>query len=416
MHRLALTSVAFLALGALGALAPAAAAEPPARFSGQLERELVPNPRFMMTIPLKPYEGGPLPQPAVPGESVSTGVATELFELQPMQVVWLEGAGRAPRLYADLDRDGRFAAAELFSPTPLPEAPSALGNSCASQFVVPAPMPGTFFRSFPLILCRPATWTKGEPPLLASYFAKAVGTVEVGGRRFPVSYSVDPVSGQVDLLNGRHELDGNGDGTLEQGFGATEWAQATGSAPVMRAGDLYVSTEAIDPAGGKIELRAHPATDFVRAELRPGLPMPDFELTDLAGGKRRLSDLRGKHVLLDFWNTTCAPCIAEFPHLKKAYETYRERGLEILGMVIIDPRDKVAPFVAKHALPWPQASWESIRDVAQARFGVLALPRVILLDPEGKILSTGEPGQLPLRGEGLVQTLEERLPARKAAR
>ena len=67
--------------------------------------------------------------------------------------------------------------------------------------------------------------------------------------------------------------------------------------------------------------------------LKIGDRAPDFVSTQLNGSPIRLSDYRGKVVLLDFWATWCAPCIAELPNVTRVYEKYQDRGLEVLGSV-----------------------------------------------------------------------------------
>jgi len=59
---------------------------------------------------------------------------------------------------------------------------------------------------------------------------------------------------------------------------------------------------------------------------------PDFALPDLDGTLRRLSDYRGKVVLLNFWSTWCTPCREEMPSMERAYERLRKKGFEILAL------------------------------------------------------------------------------------
>jgi thiol-disulfide isomerase/thioredoxin len=86
----------------------------------------------------------------------------------------------------------------------------------------------------------------------------------------------------------------------------------------------------VDPQARRIVLQAHTSDEYTRIELLKGSLMPDFAFTDFEERERRISDYRGKYLLIEFWGSWCPPCVAEFPHLKKAYEKYRERGLEIV--------------------------------------------------------------------------------------
>ena len=67
-----------------------------------------------------------------------------------------------------------------------------------------------------------------------------------------------------------------------------------------------------------------------------------------------MESLKGKYVLVNFWATWCAPCIAELPHLQEAYRKYHDAGFEILSVSLDETRTAVADFVRVRKLPWPQ--------------------------------------------------------------
>jgi thiol-disulfide isomerase/thioredoxin len=159
-------------------------------------------------------------------------------------------------------------------------------------------------------------------------------------------------------------------------------------------------------------VRSHPASDYQGFDLTPGKVVPDFAFVDLEDKPHKLSDWRGRHVLLDFWATWCAPCVAEFPQLKKAYAEYHPRGLEIVGVLYSDDDDRARKFLADPAqqLPWPQATAKSMEELTNKRFRIHSVPTSILIDPQGKVVSTGEPGQPELRGDKLAATLARLLP------
>ncbi|HEY2749123.1 MAG TPA: TlpA disulfide reductase family protein [Polyangia bacterium] len=87
-----------------------------------------------------------------------------------------------------------------------------------------------------------------------------------------------------------------------------------------------------------------------RAELKPGQPARDFEAATFAGPALKLSSLRGKVVLVDFWASWCEPCKKELPLLDKLAPKLRARGIEIVAVNIDDSRDKAADFVRSHGL------------------------------------------------------------------
>ena len=100
---------------------------------------------------------------------------------------------------------------------------------------------------------------------------------------------------------------------------------------------------------------AHPAPGSA-ASSTPGHDAPDFVLTDLQGNTVKLSDLRGKAVVLNFWATWCPPCKEEIPWLVDLQKRYGSQGLQIVGISMDDgdPKD-VVKFAAEtlHQLSHP---------------------------------------------------------------
>lgn len=92
---------------------------------------------------------------------------------------------------------------------------------------------------------------------------------------------------------------------------------------------------------------------------------PDFTLTDLDGRTVRLSDHRGKVVVINFWATWCVPCAAELPHLQRLYAKYRDQGLEILAISMDGPESvaAVGPQVRQYGLTFPVLLDEETRVV-----------------------------------------------------
>jgi peroxiredoxin len=86
-----------------------------------------------------------------------------------------------------------------------------------------------------------------------------------------------------------------------------------------------------------------------------GPKAPDFTLKTLDGGEITLSDLEGKVVLVDFWSTTCDPCLAEMPELVKLYEAKKDEGFEILAVTVDGPETaaKVPATVKKNNMTFP---------------------------------------------------------------
>jgi peroxiredoxin len=112
-------------------------------------------------------------------------------------------------------------------------------------------------------------------------------------------------------------------------------------------------------------------------------PVADFELKDLKGKLVRLSDYRGKVVLVNFWATWCAPCKQEIPHLNRLYKELKEQGFEVLAISTDSPQTlsqvgRLARRWAVHTLLDPEG-----RVVAQLNPRGVA-PYTLIVDPQGR--------------------------------
>ena len=76
-----------------------------------------------------------------------------------------------------------------------------------------------------------------------------------------------------------------------------------------------------------------------------GAAVPDYEIPTISGSTIKLSQLRGKVVVLDFWATNCGPCRAETPHLVQIAEEYKDKGVTVIGIALDEDPDLVAKFV-----------------------------------------------------------------------
>lgn len=132
----------------------------------------------------------------------------------------------------------------------------------------------------------------------------------------------------------------------------------------------------------------------------------DFTQNDQNGKPVKLSDFKGKYVLVDFWASWCGPCRSENPNVVAAYQKYKDKNFTVLG-VSLDRPDAKAQWlkaIADDKLTWTQVSdlkyWQN--EVA-VQYGIQSIPANFLIDPTGKIIAKG------LREEALHNTLEELL-------
>ncbi|HUF24223.1 MAG TPA: redoxin domain-containing protein [Vicinamibacterales bacterium] len=126
-----------------------------------------------------------------------------------------------------------------------------------------------------------------------------------------------------------------------------------------------------------------------------------IRLHTVDGRSLTLADLRGRVVLLDFWATWCAPCLAELPRLKKLHAEYDREDFEILG-ISLDTLDRRSfrSWVRRNDINWPQVQdGRGYNGDLARRFGVEELPVTILLDREGRIAARN------LRGDALESAI-----------
>jgi peroxiredoxin len=135
-----------------------------------------------------------------------------------------------------------------------------------------------------------------------------------------------------------------------------------------------------------------------------GAMAPDFTQMTPDNRPVKLSDFKGKYVLIDFWASWCGPCRAENPNVVKVYNQYKDRGFTILGISLDNEKAREAwlKAITKDQLTWTQVSdlkgWYN--EVA-ALYSVKAIPQNFLIDPSGKIIAKN------LRGGELEVKLKE---------
>ncbi|WP_295120491.1 TlpA disulfide reductase family protein [uncultured Chitinophaga sp.] len=129
---------------------------------------------------------------------------------------------------------------------------------------------------------------------------------------------------------------------------------------------------------------------------------PLFEKADTSGVTLKLTDFRGKYVLIDFWASWCKPCRAENPHLRKVYAAFKDKNFEILGVSLDVERGRSAwlKAIADDQLTWPQVI-DLGEEKASDLYSVMAIPQNFLVGPDGKIIARN------LNGEALDLKLAE---------
>lgn len=152
---------------------------------------------------------------------------------------------------------------------------------------------------------------------------------------------------------------------------------------------------------------------FQAVKMQPvatGKKAPEIEITGKDGKTIKLSSLKGKVVLIDFWASWCGPCRRENPNLVEAYDKYNDKkftvgkGFEVFSVSLDKNEAQWKEAIVKDQLKWKSHGIDKKGSAAQA-YQVNSIPSGFLVDGEGNIIASGN----ELRGLGLHLTLDKLL-------
>ncbi|MBM3663672.1 MAG: TlpA family protein disulfide reductase [Actinobacteria bacterium] len=139
----------------------------------------------------------------------------------------------------------------------------------------------------------------------------------------------------------------------------------------------------VDPADALGNLAARPAVPPGTPVATEGSPAPPVDLEYLDGGRQSIAELQGKPLLLNFWSSTCPPCITEMP----VFQRIAERAgpmLQVVGIDVVDTPDAAQRQIARTGVEYRNAADPS--GSVFSVFGGTALPRTVLIGADGKVL------------------------------
>ncbi len=206
------------------------------------------------------------------------------------------------------------------------------------------------------------------------------------------------------------------------------FSQGVGNRPILSVQDNFEYLEKVSN-GIKESYPGHPITisfsedtdrmreqvaqqkrmEEVQKSISAGSQVPEISLPDPSGNVRKLSDLRGKVVLVDFWAAWCRPCRIENPNVVRMYNEYKDQGFDVFSVSLDglpnqqNPKQLWVEAIEQDGLVWENhvsdlKGWET---QAVATFGFQGIPYTVLVDRDGKIIETN------LRGSALEEKLKE---------
>jgi peroxiredoxin len=133
-----------------------------------------------------------------------------------------------------------------------------------------------------------------------------------------------------------------------------------------------------------------------------GQPIIQFTQNDVNGKPVSLASLKGKYVLIDFWASWCGPCRAEYPYLHKAYNQFKGKNFEIIGVSLDDKKALWVNSIKDNHFDWLEVcDLKGHQNEVVVAYGINAIPQSFLVDPNGIIIAKN------LRGDDLIEKLKE---------
>ncbi len=240
----------------------------------------------------------------------------------------------------------------------------------------------------------------GTAPLIASREAVRTGVVAIDGKDLSVALMENdadgvfhkPVEKPEDARNSRPVwllIDLNGDGKFDPR--ANELFDIRG--PFKIGEKTYEAIAAVDGSTLKVAETTRAVIDLSGRKplLAVGSVVPDFSAEAWGGAPLKLSDYRGKVVVLDFWATWCGPCQRSMPHLEELYKKVKGPNVQVLALCVWDTKAKYEDWVPKNKekytfqFAFDPAANDNAKSIASSLFNVTGIPTTYVIDKDGKV-------------------------------
>jgi peroxiredoxin len=228
---------------------------------------------------------------------------------------------------------------------------------------------------------------------LCAYYSSPAGRQYCfSKRRYVLRFSLDGSFRIDDVAGGKYQM------TIDLRELESKRGQLKSPVIAMHRQEIDVP----DAPGGRSDTPLDLGVINMVARLNPGDMAPDFAVKTVDNKTAKLSDYKGKYVLLDFWETSSAPSVAETPNLKETHAAFKnDPRFAMISLSLDTDIASARAFSVKNQLDWTQG-WLGKRSESDVPdlFGVESVPFVMLIDPQGRMLVSG------LRGGTIKSTVD----------